>query len=258
MDKTKINLDAPAFGEGAQNVADLDKEVEKTDETAVEPAKEEVKEEKPEGKSDDEPERVKYSRFKNVLDRAKEAEEEAAHWRQIAQGFKPKEEESVELPAHWVKLYGDSPEAKEAWLIQKEQNEEVKREAREEALKALREERTQEATRTKENISEIDSRIDELSDSIGRELTDKEQSSLLDIVDEYSPKDGDGNYIAMIPFDKAWEIYEVKSQVSKSPKTKSRDAVASLNGSRSEGESTITEKDKTFNPLDWNAWRNRI
>lgn len=255
MDKTKINLDAPAFGEGSQTEAELEtKEVEKTDDADAKP----VEEETPTEEADAEPDRVKYSRFKNVLNRAKEAEEEAAHWRRIAESSRPEEKEDSEIPSHWVKLYGDSPEAAEAWKIQKEANEDLKREARDEAVRAVREERSEENTRTKENVKEIDERIDDLSEAIGRDLTDKEQSSLLDIVDEYTPKDEDGNYLAMIPFEKAWEIYELKTQANKSLKNKSRDAVASLSGSRSEGDSTVSEKDKQFNPLDWNAWKSRI
>ena len=63
------------------------------------------------------------------------------------------------------------------------------------------------------NIGIIDEQFLELQDMIGRELTEDEQSEVLDIVDEYTPKDKDGNYLcSLLPFDYAWEIYQTKNR----------------------------------------------
>ena len=164
----------------------------------------------------------------------------------------------MQLPNHWVKLYGDSDASKEAWQIQSEQNETLKAEARAEALDAVRNERYVEAQAVEENIGAIDESIDLLKDFVGRDLTEKEEEGVLDIVDQYSPVGNDGKYIegAMMPFEKAWEIYELKQGSSNAPKRSSRDAVASLSGSPSQGDADIqAEKDKNFNPLDWNSYK---
>ena len=64
---------------------------------------------------------------------------------------------------------------------------------------------------TQENIEIIDERFDDLAKYIGRELTEEEQSALLDIVDEHTPKNSQGNYaIDLFPFEYAWRIYETK------------------------------------------------
>lgn len=270
MDITKVDLNAPAFGDKAQKVEDLEPTQEApAEEAAAEPEEKVEKgeeEEKAEGESEEEPARVKYSRFKNVHTRAVDAEtradkaeREAEELRVRLDNLKPADEDRSEVPAYWEKLYGDSPEAKEAWRLQRQHDEVLKRETREEAVRAYREEREQEVSRTQENLAQIDTQFEALSDFVGRDLTDKEQSTILDIVDEYTPKDKEGNYLgAVIPFEKAWEIHELKTQAAKAPKQKSRDAVASLSSAPTQGETSITEKDKNFNPLDWNAWRKRI
>jgi hypothetical protein len=63
------------------------------------------------------------------------------------------------------------------------------------------------------NIAVIDIQLLGLQNMIGRELTEDEQSTILDIVDEYTPKDKDGNYLCrLLPFEYAWEIYEIKKR----------------------------------------------
>jgi hypothetical protein len=68
-----------------------------------------------------------------------------------------------------------------------------------------------EKKRTEENIDIINERFRDLSAVLGKELTGDEESAILDIVDEYTPKDKDGNYLyPLLPFDYAWKIYRIK------------------------------------------------
>ena len=252
MNIKDVDLNAPAFGAGAQKVESLG-------ETVVEPVAE-PKEEEKEVVVPEEESKVPYSRFKKFHDRALEAEALAEEWRQKAETFKPKEEPTTDsIPGYWIKLYGDSDASKEAWVVQKQENERAKEEMRREALEAVRNERLQETQQTEQNVEALDSNFEELSALVGRDLTDKEQSAVLDIVDDYTPKDKDGNFAgSLLSFDKAWGIYEMQQQVSKAPKAQARDTVAALTGAKTQGEAAITEQDKNFNPLDWNAWRKRI
>lgn len=211
---------------------------------------------------------VPYSRFKNVHSRATEAEREAAEarrdadeWRRRYESYTPPTQatDNSSIPAYWVKLYGDSPEAKEAWNIQKQANDELKEEARREALDSIRNERYEEAERIEDNVETIDENFDRLNAFVGRYLTEKEQSVILDIVDEYTPQDQYGNYLgAVLPFEKAWEIYELKTNAQKAPSRQARDSVASLSSQNTQGETNITDQDKNWNPLDWNAYKRKI
>ena len=75
----------------------------------------------------------------------------------------------------------------------------------EDLFKALNEEREA------QNIAIIDERLDELAEMLGRQLTDEEQSAILDIVDEHTPTGKDGMYLyPLLPFDYAWQIYQLK------------------------------------------------
>lgn len=70
------------------------------------------------------------------------------------------------------------------------------------------ERRLAEKARIEENERVIDDRLEYLARVAGRELTEEEQCGVLDIVDEYTPKDENGNYTGpVIPFLTAWKIY---------------------------------------------------
>jgi hypothetical protein len=263
MDISKYNPDAPAFGDGSQKSDDLEnkEEVQETEQPKVES---QVEEDSTESEEEEEKNKVPYSRFKKFHDEALELRREAEALRAERDSFRSRKEEVSEeeenLPAYWVKLYGDSEASKEAFKIQQEQNESFRAELRKEAIEAVREEQKQEELRVSENIKTIDESLEEVSSVIGRDLTEKEQSSLLDIVDEYTPKDEDGNYIgATIPFEKAWEIYELKNKVSEGPKKKAKENVANIISSQSSGEPTAEqiEKNKNWNPLNWRSFEER-
>lgn len=267
MDITKIDLNRPAFGEDAQKVEELSEENPKP----AEELKQEVETEEETPASEEEG-KVTYSRFKNVWQRAKDAEaraEQAAHEAEelrsrLTYREPAKEQENADLPSWWIKLYGDSQESEQAWKIQKQANDEfqtrVIEEARERAIEALKSERYEEERRIESNIETIDDGLEQLEAYVGRDLSEKEQSNILDIVDEFTPKDEDGNYLGSpISFEKAWEIYEMKSNASRSPKSQARNAVAALSSSQSAGETEIgAEKNKNFNPFDWDAYKRRI
>lgn len=258
---TKFDLNAPAFGEGAQKV-----EAAAAAETTV--VEEEVKPVVPPAdETPDEESKVPYSRFKKFHDIAKDAQAEAEYWRKQAEDRAAYHDSPQRgtvaddaVPANWVKLYGDGEASKEAWQVQQQMNAELLANARKEALDAVRNQRHEEVARTEENIEALDDNFEDLSALVGRDLTDAEQSAVLDIVDDYTPKDRDGNYSGeILPFEKAWEIYELKAQAQKAPKVAARDNVARLSGNATQGEaSNKDEQDKAWNPLDWNSYKKRI
>lgn len=267
IDKSKVDLTKPAFGPEAQTIAEVS--AEKPQEETLKPKedteeskeKETVAEEVP-----DEKPRVTYSRFQNVHKRALDAEREAAEWKakaeQLEQAPHKRYEEPSDAPDNeWVKLFGDTPESKEAWKIQQQREERLLSQAEERALVRLAQKQQEEQVKARENLTAIDEHLEEVSAFAGRDLTEKEQSAVLDIIDDYTPKDASGNYLgAMISPDKAWEIYEMKHERANASKKQSRDNVASLSGANSQGEASLdkAEQDKNFNPLDWNSWMKKV
>lgn len=218
--------------------------------------------------SEEEPKRVTYSRFKNVHAAKEEAErqaqealQQAEYWKRMAElkNGQPSAPQA-DVPDYWLEMYGDNDVSRKAWDTQRKANEQLIKEAREEAVNAYREQKNQEASAQAQNLQVIESEIESLEGLIGRPLTDKEQDMVLDIVDDYTPKDAQGNYLgAMLPFDKAWEIYELKSQASKAPKKNAREAVAATSSASTQGDTSVAAvKDEEFNPRDWNAWKKRL
>jgi hypothetical protein len=258
-----IDLNRPAFGKGAQTLEELKATITPDTAVAASEVKEEVEQESEETSVEEN--KVSYSRFKNVNAARREAEAEAERWRQKAEELESSrsrevDERSDEMPSYWTKLYGDSEASKEAWKIQQRREELIEQRAYEAGQRGAQELRRLENDRINENVSVIDESFEELSAFIGRDLTEKEQSAILDIVDDYTAKDDEGNYLgAVMPFEKAWEVYEMKNASSTSKTRQSRDNVASLTGTNTQGDTSVnTEKDKNFNPLDWNAYKKYI
>lgn len=249
----KIDLNVPWTTPGTQNI-------EETDDADAEPVE---RTEEPEGdEPEDEPARVKYSRFKKFHDLALEAQAEAERWKAIAETRETKVEPEVDYQDEayklWIENYGDTEASHKAWKNQLKINEALSSRAlsraREEAIEAVRNERYEEAARTEKNIDAIDNGFDELGDELGRDLSAKEQSALLDIIDDYTPKDRDGNYAGPImSFDRAWKIYSLENKSARSSSISSRNSIASISGSQSQGSPSASERDKNFNPLDWGA-----
>ena len=257
FDKTKIDLNKPAFGDGAQTLDDVREHTEEeTKEEPVEKKNEEVEDSEEESK-------VPYSRFKKFHDRSKELEQRIAELEAERERPEPRREvkayDEEEMDRAWVELYGDSDASKRAYKLDQQRTAQLREELIEEARRSVRAERESEQTHLKENLSAIDEQLEDLSTFIGRDLTKKEEEALLDIVDDYTPKDKNGNYAgATIPFDKAWEIYELKKNSTNAPRKQSRDAVASMTGTQTQGESGKEDKNANWNPLNWNAYKDRL
>lgn len=253
---------APAFGEGSQKPEDLQSENAKP-------------EFKPEGNSGEketensEESKVPYSRFKKFHDQAKQWEAEAERYRAEAEEWRTKASSSEPKIVNdnspfswedWKEMYGENDLSKKLFQKQLKFSETVFEQARREALEAVRAENRFEQSRVSENLETIDSSLELLDEYAGRSLTEAEQSAILDIVDDYSPKGSDGNYLSTIPFEKAYDIYELQQQASKAPKVQSRNKIASLLNSKSQGtpSNDEAERNKNFDPRDWGAALRRL
>jgi hypothetical protein len=250
----KYDPNAPAFGADAQKVEDLEKPVVESEEATEET------------ETEDKP--VPYTRFKKFHSAAKQAEAEAAALRAELEELKSVRSQKVEEPIiedapftldEWTELYGDSEVSKKAYNKQVKMWTGFLEKSESKALEALEQRNYQEALRVEKNTEKIDSELESLSDYAGHELSEAEQSAILDIVDDYSPKDGNGNYISTIPFEKAYDIYELQQQAGKAPKVESRNRVASAINTKSQGStSEDIEANKNFNPSDWGAASRRL
>jgi len=153
-----------------------------------------------------------------------------------------------ELPDWWKNAYGDDENSRQGYANQQ-------RIMREEMARALQEQeraRIQEEQEREQHVAAVeksfDEQMDALEESIGRDLTDTQKSELLDIVAEYSPQQ-DGQYVAFMPIEKAYELWQ-KGDTS-APKQE----IAKIAGIQS-GQSASPAP--SHEPPRWGDWRKRF
>ncbi len=154
-----------------------------------------------------------------------------------------------ELPEWWKDAYGDTDISKQGYKNQQRvMREEMKRALQEEEAKqeAAEQERTE---RIQSIEKSFDDQMDELEETLGRDLTSSQKSELLDIVGEYSPQE-DGKYTAYMSVEKAYELWS---------KGQGRDAgkqeMARIAGSQSSGG---TVQQSSAERPSWGDWRKRF
>lgn len=202
--------------------------------------------------------RVPYKRLQVFREREREARREAAEYRERLEALeaeRSRPSSPTEIPKEWFELTGgDTPEARKAYEILRNQFSPVSRDdIREEAARAYEEASRRENARMEANVQTLDEQLEDLSDVVGRELSEDEQGEILEIMDEYTAKDDDGKYLGPVfPADKAWEIREMMQKTSQAPRKQRRNEIASLTSSPSRGEPSPVdvERDKQFNPQE--------
>jgi len=202
--------------------------------------------------------RVPYSRFESVRERAIRAEERLKLYEeQQAQSKTVESDVNIDLPNEWVELYGDSDVAKKAYQLQVRLNERIQEEATNKAIERLSNREKEEKEQLNKNIELIDNSLSEFKEKIGKNFTEAEESAILDVQDEFTSKDDDGNYISsLFPLDKAYEIYTLRQQSAKIAKTQAKQRVVSITGASSEGE--ISNPSANYNPNAWGSWRDKV
>ncbi len=255
----KINLDAPAWGEDApKDEVQTDSKASEVENKLEAEAKEiEQKLETQPPKEEEEPEegKVPYRRFKKYVDRAKESEAKLLALADEIESLKKTRQTPVqetELPKEWVNLYGDSEASKEYYKAESSRREELLKAAEDRAYERLLQSTKAEAERVEANEAFLDEGLENLSETLGRDLTEDEEGAVLDLVEEFSAKDEDGNLVAVFPIDKAWEIYELKEKALKTSQTSKKANISSVISAKSKGGTAKNTPQEDFNP-SWGA-----
>lgn len=274
LKKLRAQVDA---GETAQPDADEDEETdtssegsqpEKKSETEDESTDEDAASDADNSQETDEkdPPRIPYSRFESVNEAKIRAEMELELLKQqLAQRDAPssrtQEISEHNPPSEFLELYGDTPESRNAWKVQMQLDTKrfaaIEESAAKRAVESLKAAQIQEAQEVEERVDDMQSSFDEFSAQNKRPLSDLEQDKILDIIDEFTPKDEQGNYVAhFIPVDKAVEIYDLRSSKSSAKKIESKRKASILAGASSEGEPSSGDKGSHFRAGQWDSWRN--
>lgn len=229
---------------GADNELDSANTEDKQD-TVAEPEEEEDK-------------RVPYSRFKKINDELEERDSIISDLEARLSSLETKRTESNEeviVPPEWVELYGDSDVSKRAYKIQLQREEQIQENAVRIALEQYRNELAQNEQAIEQNEGILDEKLDDLQASIGKKLTSRQEEDILSIVDEFSPVGSDGKYLSLFPFDKAYEIYQLRNQNTIAKTANARSQVAGLTGNSSEGDS---DSSGSSFKRGWDSWREAL
>lgn len=243
----------------------IDAVVPATPEPAVAPAAEPEIEIVPEtvveaeAKPAEEEAKVPKSRFLTMHSRAIEAEkllaqERAERSQQVAEPTQATA--PLQLPDYWIEMFGDSEASVQAFTAEQTRLAAIEENAAERAFERLTNREKEEEARTQEIVQSFDQAFEELGIVQDHEFTDDEQVAILDIVEELSPKDKDGKLIRdfLLPLDKAYEIYSVRTEAKSSEKRAARDQVAALTGARAEGSASASSSA----PWQPGQWRNKV
>lgn len=205
----------------------------------VEPVAETEPEPEPEEPEED---KVPKSRLLTVLQRAKEAEEsKAALEERIAALEQKKEapaENDVDLPEEWIAMYGESEESKKFYKNHLQNLSQIEERAAERALEKMTSKAKEAEAMESEIATSLNTQFEELAEIEGKQFSEDDQVAILEIVEEYSPKDKDGKILReyMTPVSKAHEIWQLKKEAALVSKRQARSKVVSLTSAKTEGE----------------------
>lgn len=261
-ERESIDLNAPAFG------ADTQPEKEPVDEPKEIVTAEESQPKSEESKEEEE-QRIPYSRFAATLKKARDAERAAREAQERLEELESRrsyrEEKPIEFEDEIRKTadiyFGENEKAKEQYVrIELEKARKMEEIAERRALDALQRRESTSRSELETNERVIDDQIEDLSLSLGRDLTQAEEEAVLTIADEYSPVDEDGRYISgqPLPLNKAWEIYELRLDRQAATSKKARRQATAATSIRTEAETPNREEDdKNYRP-SWGNWRKRF
>lgn len=196
--------------------------------------------------------RIPASRFKTITTELKElrtkvgnVDEYQERIATLEAQIKTSKNTEDDLPDWWKQAYGDTDISRQGYKNQQR----IMREELNRSLADMERQREQADAEREERIQSIedsfDNQMQELEDGLGRELTASQKSEILDIVGEYSPQDN-GKYIAYLPIDKAYEIYQKTQGQSQSKRN-----IADIAGMSSTGSGQISSPKERPQMGDW-------
>lgn len=165
--------------------------------------------------------------------------------------------ETQDVDSRFLRIYGDSPETREAWKLQQDMFNEVKTQAKEEALTEIVESQRESSRQQRELESFIDSQLEDIEDEYHVDLTSntreayKARTEFLGMIEKASPKNSDGDITDYADFSSVWEFYQSKQSKDKGSTDRQRE-ISSRSMSRSNAGSTTTESPIT---PGFNGWR---
>lgn len=168
-----------------------------------------------------------YRRLEEKLQRERESNiAMAERIRMLSEQRQYESGEPTDIPADWIALYGDTPEARRAWAIQENMLKNYVSQAKQEAIEEIESRQQREVAEQKQYEQLIDNVLEDLEDEYGIDLTSnapaarKARTEYLEMVSNLSPKDEDGTITGYADFHSTFELYQEKLQKQSSSRNK--------------------------------------
>lgn len=119
-----------------------------------------------------------------------------------------------EVPKEWTMIYGDTPEARQAWALQKGILEGMLQKNREETMREIDAKRQTELRKEQEYDEFVTGELEAIEDEFNIDVTTdapaakKARKEFLEVVQELSPKDDSGEITGFADFGAAWKVYQ--------------------------------------------------
>lgn len=163
---------------------------------------------------------------------------------------------TAEPPEKWLRIYGDTPESRMAWNLNKELFEDYAKKAKDEALSEVDARQKKVADQQKEFESFIDAELEGIEDEFDVDVTSdspaarKARREFLELVEKLSPKDGSGVITGYADFGEAWQLYQKQKAEPKDGTVDKKKDLASRGMQRGGGEEPA-EKQRTPGFFGW-------
>lgn len=168
----------------------------------------------------------------------------------LAEQQKFLEQTSVGEPdERFLRIYGDSPETRQAWKLQQELLADYAQKAKEEALMEFEQRAIQAEQEQKSYENLIDDQLEAIEDEYNVDVTSdspaarKARREFLEMVQQFSPKDENGNITDYADFNAIWNVYQAQREKPKSTDRQKEISARSMKTggtSASEPESQVT------------------
>lgn len=209
-----------------------------------------------------EEDKVPKSRFLTMHQRAVEAEKAVRQF-EAERANTPEPvapiADDADLRNFYIETFGETEIAEKLYQNELARLTSIEEKAAERAFQRFSQMGEEQEKIINDRVASFDRAFEELGVVEGKDFSDDEQVAMLDIVEEYSPKDAQGKLIAdfLLPLDRAYEIYKLKSAPIVEAKRTERNKVASLTGARSEGGS-VSSTDADWQPGQDRRWWNKV
>ncbi len=171
--------------------------------------------------------------------------EARAEGRSEAQRFS--QETAADVPVKWLQMYGDTPESRQAWSLQKELFDDHAKKVREDTIKEIETRDAKAKQAEKEFEKFIEDELESIEDEFDIDLTSdapaakKARREFLEMVQSLSPKGDDGSITGYADFEQTWRIYD-KQRGTKAPDASRNKEIAARGMQRSGESASVPEK----------------